>query len=376
MSGVAVQAVVRSRLDPAPPPLSALGPVAWVRERLLSSPLNIVITLALAYLAVKSVVFMIDWAFVEAVWTGDNAKACPNGGGACWAYVTSHIKQIIYGSYPIAELWRVNIVFALAAVTLVCFLVRFGAHTARVRIGALIAFPIVACVLLVGNMFGLRYVETSTWGGLLLTLVVASCGVLGSMPLGALLALARFAKMPALRWTATLFIEFWRAVPLIAALFAFVVCFPLFLPGGKTNIDLLLRTVVGFAVFNSAFMAEVFRGGLQSVPRGQFEAAESIGLTWRQMMIYIVLPQAVRNCIPALVNTSISIFKETAIVLLIGLSDLLGVIQTFTRDPTWLGGPQVLGTGYVFAALIYMAFTFSMSRLSRRLENRQNMDVQ
>jgi general L-amino acid transport system permease protein len=124
----------------------------------------------------------------------------------------------------------------------------------------------------------------------LLTLVVASTGVLGSMPLGALLALARFSEMPALRWSATLFIEFWRAVPLVVALFAFVVCFPLFIPGGRSNIDLLLRTVVGFAVFNSAFMAEVFRGGLQSVPNSQFEAAKSIGLSWRQMMMYIVLP--------------------------------------------------------------------------------------
>ena len=376
MSGATAQAVVRQRIAASPPPLRALGPVAWLRDRLFSGPLNIAITLLLAWAAVKMVVFAIDWAFIDAVWTGSSAKACPYGGGACWAYVTYHIKPILYGSYPADELWRVDLVFFLAALTLACVLVPLGRLTVRIRLTALIAFPVVAFVLLVGGIFGLPFVDTHTWGGLLLTLVVASTGVLGSIPIGAVLALARFSKLPAVHWSAAVFIEFWRAVPLIVALFAFVVCFPLFMPGGRVNIDLLLRTVVGFAVFNSAYMAEVFRGGLQSVPKGQFEAARSIGLTWRQMMQHIVLPQAVRNCIPALMNTSISIFKETAVVLLIGLSDLLGVIQTFTRDPTWLGGPQILGSGYVFAALVYMSFTFSMSRLSRRLENRQNVDVQ
>jgi general L-amino acid transport system permease protein len=263
----------------------------------------------------------------------------------------------------------------LSALAVASFMVPsawLGRHRVRARAAALVGLPLCAALLLLGGAFGLRPVSTHSWGGLMLTLVVASTGILGSIPLGLLLALARFSDLPILRLVATMFIEFWRAVPLIAVLFAFVILFPLFTPAGL-DVDILARTIVAFAVFNSAYMAEVFRGGLQSIAKGQFEAAKSIGLGYRQMMTHIILPQAVRNAVPALVNMSISIFKETTIVLLIGLTDLLGEVQTGTRDPNWLGGPQILAAGYVFAALIYFVFTFGMSRYSRRLENRTNV---
>ena len=372
MASATVQAIVRGYERPAPPPILVQGPLAWMRERLFTNPLNIVITLVLAWLAYKAIAFLAEWAILDAVWRGNSAKACPYGSGACWAYVTSRFHQIFYGGYPRAESWRVDIVFALGAAALASFVAPLGRWKMRARLVALIVFPMASGILLVGGMFGLSYVSTHSWGGLMLTLVVASTGILGSMPLGLMLALGRFSELPVIRSAATAFIEFWRALPLIAVLFSFVILFPLFTPQGW-DVDMLVRTIVCFAVFNSAYMAEVFRGGLQSVAKGQFEAAKSIGLTWRQMTMYIILPQAVRNAVPALVNTSISIFKETSIVLLIGLTDLLGVIQGGTRDPSWLGGPHILASGYAFAALLYFGFTYSMSRYSRRLENRANV---
>jgi general L-amino acid transport system permease protein len=366
------QAVVRGYEPASLPPVAVQGPIAWMRQRLFSSAFNTVVTLLLAWASIEAALFLIDWAILDAVWTGNSAKACPYGGGACWAYVTGRFHQIVYGGYPRAESWRVDVVFVLAALSLACLMVPLGRWKIPARISAIVVFPIASFILLVGGTLGLRYVSTHQWGGLMLTLVVASTGILFSIPLGLVLALGRFSELPVIRFAATAFIEFWRALPLIAVLFSFVILFPLFTPRGW-DVDMLARTIVCFAVFNSAYMAEVFRGGLQSVPKGQFEAARSIGLGWRHMMTYIVLPQAIRNAIPALVNMSISIFKETSIVLLIGLTDLLGVIQGGTRDPNWLGGPHILASGYVFAALVYVAFTYSMSRYSRGLENRQNI---
>jgi general L-amino acid transport system permease protein len=372
MEGAATGAVVRGYEPASLPPTPVRGPLAWMRQRLFSSPFNTLLTLLLAWAGYEMIAFIVDWTIFDAVWTGSSAKDCPYGTGACWPYVTGRFHQLIYGGYPRTESWRVDVVFMLGALSLACFMVPLGRWKMPARVAALVVFPIASFVLLVGGAFGLRYVSTHQWGGLMLTLVVASTGILFSVPLGLVLALGRFSELPVIRFAATTFIEFWRALPLIAVLFSFVILFPLFTPRGW-DVDMLVRTIVCFAVFNSAYMAEVFRGGLQSIPKSQFEAARSIGLTWRQMMSYIVLPQAIRNSVPALVSMSISIFKETSIVLLIGLTDLLGVVQGGTRDPNWLGGPQILATGYVFAALIYVAFTYSMSHYSRGLENRQNI---
>jgi general L-amino acid transport system permease protein len=233
----------------------------------------------------------------------------------------------------------------------------------------LAVFPVIAFVLLVGGIFGLPRVGTELWGGLLVTLVVASVGIVASFPLGILLALGRRSDLPVVRWASVGYIEFVRGVPLVTVLFMSSVMLPLFLPPDVT-IDKLLRALVGVALFSAAYLAEVVRGGLQAIPRGQYEAADALGLGYWQKMGLIVLPQALRLVIPGLVNSMISLFKDTSLVLIIGLFDLLGIVeQSVQADAKW-ASPQTAATGYFFAGAIFWLFCFSMSRYSAHLEDR------
>jgi general L-amino acid transport system permease protein len=229
-------------------------------------------------------------------------------------------------------------------------------------------FPVLAFILLVGGMFGLPYVPTDLWGGLLITLVVASSGIAGAFPLGILLALGRRSKMPIVRWVSVGFIEFVRGVPLITVLFMASVMLPLFLPAGWT-IDKLLRVLILVAFFSAAYLAEVSRGGLQAMPRGQFEAADALGLNYAQKMGLIILPQALKLVIPGIVNSFIGLFKDTSLVLIIGIFDLLGIVQQNQTDAKWFS-PSTAMTGYVFAAIIFWVFCFGMSRYSMFVERR------
>jgi len=208
---------------------------------------------------------------------------------------------------------------------------------------------------------------------LLLTVVIAAVGIFGSIPIGLILALGRASDLKIISRVCIIYIEFWCGVRHIAVIVMFVALLPIFIPDGN-KIDIVVRALIAFAAFNSAYMAEVFRGGMQSIPAGQFEASKAIGLSYWKMMGYIILPQAIRNSVPALVNTCISIFKETTILLLIGFSDFLGIIQLSLEDPKWLGPPHIFSSAYVFAALIYFLFTFGMSKYSLRLENRSNVE--
>jgi general L-amino acid transport system permease protein len=232
----------------------------------------------------------------------------------------------------------------------------------------LVIFPIVAFTLLVGGYFGLRHVETALWGGLLVTLVVAITGIVVSMPLGVILALGRRSKLPIIRFFSIAFIEFWRGVPLITVLFMASVMLPIFLPPG-VNFDKLLRALIGVALFASAYMAEVVRGGLQAIPKGQYEAAQAMGLSYWKVMRLIILPQALKIVIPGIVNSFISLFKDTSLVLIIGLFDLLGIVQFNFADSNWTS-PSTPATGYVFAAFVFWIFCFSMSRYSIYTERR------
>ncbi|MDP7599802.1 MAG: amino acid ABC transporter permease, partial [Rhodospirillales bacterium] len=253
------------------------------------------------------------------------------------------------------------------------FLYSYGRWTKYFRITMIIIFPITAYIFLVGDTFDLKYVAPEEFGGLLLTLVIASIAILGSIPLGLILALGRTSELKVISKVCTYFIEFWRGVPHIVIIVMFVALLPIFIPDGA-GIDVVVRAFIAFAAFNSAYMAEVFRGGLQSIPLGQFEASRAIGMSYWKMMGYIILPQAIRNSIPALMNTCIMIFKETTIVMLIGFSDLLGIIQLSLESSDWVGPPHIFSSAYVFAALIYFSFTFGMSKYSLRLENRSNVD--
>ena len=368
-----MEPTLKPLLEQQPPPIQSSGFVAWLQINFFSTWFNVLVTIIMLVVFYQIGNFIISWGVINANWFGDSAKSCPNVDGACWAFVTERWRLFVYGLYPKDLHWRINIFFGLGILTIVAFVFSFGPITRKFRLTMFIGFPIAAYIFLVGGLFGLKYVTPESFGGLLLTVVIASVGIFGSIPLGLILALGRTSNLKIISKVCTYFIEFWRGVPHIAVIVMFVALLPIFVPDGN-KIDIVVRAFIAFAAFNSAYMAEVFRGGLQSIPIGQFEASKAIGLSYWKMMGYIILPQAIRNSVPALVNTCISIFKETTIVLLIGFSDFLGIIQLSLEDPKWLGPPHIFSSAYVFAALIYFSFSFGMSKYSLRLENRSNLD--
>lgn len=359
-----------------PAPVSTTGVIGWMRQNLFSSISNTILTVVGIYIAYWMIAPFIQFAFVDAVWTGENREAClPSDGGhsgACWAYVDAYLPQFIYGRFPVEERYRVDIVYALFALLLVPLAIPSAPFKKINAILFLVVFPIVAYFLLTGLVIGdtviWPIVETAVWGGLLVTLVIAVTGIVASLPLGIALALGRRSKMPIIKLVSIIFIEFWRGVPLITVLFMSSVMLPLFLPEGVT-FDKLLRVLIGVTLFSAAYMAEVVRGGLQAIPKGQYEGAMALGLRFWPMMYLIILPQALKLVIPGIVNTFIGLFKDTTLVLIVGMFDLLGQIQSSFTDPTW-STPSQGHTGYLFAAIIFFVFCFGMSRYSIFMEKR------
>jgi general L-amino acid transport system permease protein len=344
-------------------------PVAWLRDNLFSSPTNAALTILCLWLTSRAVAGIVDWAFISATWEGQDGSVCAReGAGACWPFVTAKFSQFMYGRYPEAERWRVNLTYALAVAGLVPLMIPGVRGKLWLTLYMLFVFPLLAFTLLVGDVLGLRHVPTDLWGGLLVTLVVASAGIAGAFPLGILLALGRRSQMPIVRWASVAFIEFVRGVPLITVLFMASVMLPLFLPAGVT-VDKLLRALIMVALFAAAYLAEVIRGGLQAIPRGQFEAADALGLSYTRKMALVILPQALRLVIPGIVNTFIGLFKDTSLVLIIGIFDLLGAVQAGLADSKWLS-PSTPMTAYVFAGLVFWAFCFGISRYSQMIERR------
>lgn len=357
---------VRATAPAMPPPIRRVTLLDWLRQNLFGSPVDSVITVLILWLLWETLVPFVGWAFIEARWTGTTRGNCSGTSGACWPFVNARIGQFLYGFYPVAERWRVDlavVLMTLAALPL--FLSRVPHRGVVCSVALPVAF-VLAFLLFSGGAFGLVRVETARWGGLMLTLVVAVTGIVASFPLGILLALARRSEMPAIRILAVIFIEFWRGVPLVTVLFMASVMLPLFLPEG-VNFDKLLRALIGIALFAGAYTAEVVRGGLQAIPRGQYEAAAALGLGYWRTMGLIVLPQALRHVIPGIVNSFIALFKDTTLVLIIGLFDFLGIIQSALTDSQWLG---LALEGYVFAAAVYWVFCFGMSQMSARIERR------
>ena len=361
---------VRKEEEPAlAPPSSEVGAIAWMRTNLFSSVTNSILTVLGLAFVVWTVPPIFDWAVVHAVWTAEDREACiVPGAGACWAFVRAKFAQFMYGRYPIEERWRVDLTGLLLLIGLIPMAIPRAPWKRQNAFYLLVVFPIVAFLLLVGGYFGLPHVETPLWGGLLVTLVVAITGIVASMPLGVILALGRRSKLPIIRFFSIAFIEFWRGVPLITVLFMASVMLPIFLPPG-VNFDKLLRALIGVALFSSAYMAEVVRGGLQAIPKGQYEAAQAMGLSYWKMMRLIILPQALKIVIPGIVNSFISLFKDTSLVLIIGLFDLLGIVQLNFADANWASS-NTPATGYVFAAFVFWLFCFSMSRYSIYTERR------
>jgi general L-amino acid transport system permease protein len=414
--------------QPAPP--GTRGAVHWIKENLFSSPLNTIMTLVGIYLVATTIPELIKFYLIDAVWTGADRDACLKDKvgreiGACWAFVGDRYQYFIYGSYPIAERWRVNLVFALFAIGVVWMLWQRLPFKA---VGAMLFFavlPVTAWMLLYGGSLswtwymiaglalavwaiygdyaalkkgdtgifsrpetllrygiiltmlfaglligstGLSRVDTGLWGGVLVTLLIAAVGIVFSLPLGIALALGRRSKLPIIKMFSVIFIEFVRGVPLITVLFMANTMLPLFVPQ-EWSPDRLLRPLIGVALFAAAYMAEVVRGGLQAIPKGQYEGAMSLGLGYGSMMRLIVLPQALRIVIPGIVNTFIGLFKDTTLVTVVGIFDFMRAVEASMIDPTW-ATPTTRATGYAFAAIFYFICCWGMSRYSISVESK------
>jgi general L-amino acid transport system permease protein len=355
------------------PPATTVGIVGWIRQNLFNGWFNTLLTLFSLYLIWLVVPPLIQFLVIDAVWTGTSREEClaervGRPVGACWPFIRAKFTQLVYGFYPWDQHWRVDLTFALGAALLVPLLIPRVPYKVLNAVLFFGVFPVVAFVLLVGGIFGLQHVETRSWGGLLVTLVVAVTGIVFSLPLGILLALGRRSQLPIVRLLSVIFIEFWRGVPLITVLFFATYMLPLFLPNTWT-IDGLLRALVGVALFSAAYMAEVVRGGLQAIPRGQYEGAMALGLGYWKMTGLIVLPQALKLVIPGIVNNFIGLFKDTTLVMIVSIFDFLGQLRAAFADPNW-ATPVTLFTGFAFAGIVYFIFCFGMSRYSLFVERR------
>ena len=352
-----------------PPPENSAGLRGWLRRNLFSTLFNSLLTIVLTALLTYIAWSVLDWALIRAVWTGVDREACAvAGAGACWPFAWAKAPQWLFGFYPIAERWRPVLTFLIGAGALIPMLMPRAPCKLWNALFLIVAYPALALILLRGGVFGLAAVDTADWGGLLVTLVVSITGMAASLPLGVLLALGRQSKMPVVRTLSIAFIELWRGVPLITVLFMASVMLPLFFPDG-TVLDKLLRALIGMSLFAAAYMAEAVRGGLQAIPRGQHEAAMALGFGWWQAMGLVILPQALKISIPNIVGNFIGLFKDTTLVLIIGIYDFLGIVNTSTQDAKW-AAPETANTGYFVAAVVFWAFCFAMSRYAMFTERR------
>jgi general L-amino acid transport system permease protein len=347
------------------------GALGWVRHRLFGSIPSTVITLLVAWLLVMVVPGLVDWLFLNAVVNADGTKMCrdiiaqaASGPGACWALIVEKHRLILFGLYPYDEQWRplIVVVLFIAMVLASCNRRFWNLSLIPIWVGGLA----INGLLMWGGVFGLTFVPTERWGGLPLTLILSIVGMALAFPLAILLALGRRSRMPAIKAICVIYIELIRGVPLISLLFMASVMFPLFLPEGFT-IDKLLRAQIAIIMFAAAYQAEVVRGGLQSIPKGQYEAADALGLGYWKKMGFIILPQALRIVIPPMVNSLIAMFKDTSLVVIIGLYDLMNAAKASFVDPAWRGTSI---EAYIFVALIYFVFCFFMSKYSQTLEAR------
>jgi general L-amino acid transport system permease protein len=370
---------VRQQLiAPMEPPRSVVGRPAWLRQKLFGSPLNTIVTLLSAIILAALIWPTVRFLVIDAVWTGSSRTDClaETAGrpvGACWPFIAAKFRQFMYGFYPGDQIWRVNLTYAIGLALLAPLLIPRVPGKAVNAILFFGVFPVLAFYLLVGGVLGLPHVETRLWGGLLVTLVITFAGIIGSLPLGILFALGRRSSLPLVRWCSIIFIEFWRGVPLITVLFFATYMLPFFLPE-TWKLDPLARVLIGVILFAAAYMAEVVRGGLQAIPRGQYEAAQALGLGYWRMMIFIILPQALKLVIPGMVNSFIALFKDTTLVLIVAIFDLLGQLRASFADPNW-ATPVTLLTGFAFAGMIYFAISFAMSRYALYTERRFSTGV-
>ncbi|MBV9811229.1 MAG: amino acid ABC transporter permease [Acetobacteraceae bacterium] len=339
--------------------------LAWVRANLFGSRVSTALTLIVLVFAAIIVPPLVRWTISDATLSGATRAAC-GPDGACWTFIRVRLPLFFFGHYPPDQRWRI----ALAVLLLIGFALPVAREHTRHRALAVLllltVFPVLAGVLLAGGVLGLPFVDANAWGGLMLNVTVSFVTVAGSLPLGIVLAFGRRSRLPVVRTLSVAFIELWRGVPLLTVLFLSAVVVPLFLPQG-VSIDRLLRAMAALVLFNAAYMAEVVRGGLQGVAPGQEEAAASLGLGWAHTQGLVVLPQALRIVVPGIVNTVVDLFKDTTLISIVGLFDLLGAVEQASKDPAWLGFAT---EGYVFSAGVFFVCCFAMSAYGRSFERR------
>lgn len=348
-----------------PPPANTVGVIGWLRKNLFSSVLNSLLTIVTLYVAASLIWAFANWAIFNADWVGTTRDACTST-GACWVFISVRWDQFMFGFYPEAELWRPKFFYLTLAILVALMAYEKTPKRTWIFIFFGSLYPILMAGLLEGSMFGLPVVDTHQWGGLLVTLILATIGIVVSLPIGVVLALGRRSNMPIISKLSIAYIEIWRGVPLITVLFMASVMLPLFFAEGVQT-DKLIRALIGVVMFYSAYMAEVVRGGLQAIPKGQYEAADSLGLSYWQKVRLVVMPQALKITIPSIVNNFLSLFKDTSLVLIIGMYDVLGIGQAANNDPDWLGYST---ESYVFVGLVFWVFCFGISRYSIYLENK------
>lgn len=347
--------------------MSGSGTLALWRHRLFGTPLTALVTLLLAFAIAWAAVPLIRWALIDATWRGATRSDC-TAGGACWVFIRARFGQFMYGFYPADQRWRPD----LAGIALALGIAAVVLAPQRLKLGLGLSLLVIMPPLgiwLIGGGAGLRPIETRDWGGLMLTLFISVYASLIAVPLGILLALGRQSQLRVVRLVSVIFIEFWRGVPIIAVIFLASLLLPLILPGGL-DIDRLARAVIGLGLVIAAYMAEAVRGGLQALPKGQREAATALGLTYWKATGLIVLPQALRISLPAMTNEFIALIKNTTLVLVVSILDLLGIAQASLADPNWVGMNM---EAYAFSGAIYWLICFALSRWSRSLEKRRRL---
>jgi general L-amino acid transport system permease protein len=362
-------AYVREASEPEdPPPTLTRGALGWARANLFSSLGSSLTTIGFVALSAYLLPKLIAWATTRAVWSAMDGTACrQHQDGACWAFVVAKWDYLRFGSYPVAERWRVDAVEAVGAVLIVWLLWTNAPRRAWGALLFFVVYPVLALVLLRGSsLLGLPFVDTLLWGGIFVSLITAVVGIVFSLPLGVLLALGRRSPLPVVRMASVIFIEFVRGVPFITILFMANDLLPLFLPETWAP-DRFLRPLAGIVMFSAAYMAEEVRGGLQSLGKGQYEAAMALGLNYPRMMGLVVLPQALTLVIPGIVNNFIGLFMDTTLISVVGMTDFLEAMNNAIKDPVW-AGPTIMVTGYIFAGIFYFSFCYGMARYSAHVE--------
>ena len=352
------------------PPVATTGVLAWLRADLFSDAFSSFLTIASVLFVAWIVPDLVRYLFIDAVWDAKNGVPCRvPGTGACWGFIRENMPYFVYTSYPIDQRWRVDAALITGAVLVFWLLWPPAPRKGVAALLFFVVFPIVGFWLISGAPWlGLPKVDTNLWGGVFVSLIVATIGIVFSLPIGVLLALGRRSDLPLVKFFSVVFIEFVRGVPFITVLFMANTMLPLFVPDWLTP-DRLARPLIATALFASAYMAEIVRGGLQAMPKGQYEGAMALGLPYWKMMRLVVLPQALTTVIPGIVNTFIGLFKDTTLVAIVGTFDFLKAIETRRLDAEW-AGPTISTTGYVFAALFYFVFCFGMARYSLYMERK------